>query len=76
MPLVVLCGLPCSGKSTRAQRVAELIRLRCEDKLVHVIAEDFTTVGKSKLFSSVREEKIARANLKSQVRRMCWRQSL
>ena len=73
MPLVVLCGLPCSGKTTRAHKVAELIRLHCKGKPVHIVAEDFTLVGKNELYSSIREEKVARGNLKSQVRNVRWR---
>lgn len=65
MPLVILCGLPSSGKTRRAGEVAELFQK--QDKEVHVVSDDFSLVGKNQLYASSREEKTARANLKSQV---------
>lgn len=67
MPLVVLSGLPSSGKSTRAQEIAELLRKQTPSTEVHVITDDFSTVSKNQLYSSSKEEKTARVSLKSKV---------
>ena len=67
MPLVVLSGLPSSGKSVRAQGIAELLRKHSPNTEVHVITDDFSIVSKNQLYSSSKEEKTARVSLKSKV---------
>lgn len=67
MPLVILCGIPSSGKTTRANEIVKLLEKRTPDLPVHVISDDYSLSGKDKLYSSSREEKIARGDLKSKV---------
>jgi protein KTI12 len=70
MPLVVLCGIPSSGKSTRAKEIAELLREKSPDAAVHVICDDYSIITKNELYASSKEEKTARGALKSQVERL------
>lgn len=69
MPLVIMCGLPSSGKTNRALEIRELLKRECggESGKVLIVSEDFTSLTRDELYSSTREEKIARGNLKSQV---------
>lgn len=69
MPLVVVAGLPCSGKTRRSQQLADLFRR--EQREVHVIQDDLSALGSSRslLYASSREEKVARSSLKSRVER-------
>lgn len=67
MPLVILCGYPCSGKSTRAEDIA--CALRAFGKQVHIV-QDETAGGPEKTFSSAASEKIARGEMKSGVDRL------
>lgn len=69
MPLVVLCGLPSSGKTKRAEELADVLRQRCSDKEVHLVKDDFSTIEKNSCYASSREEKTARGQLKSSVER-------
>ena len=66
MPLILMCGLPCSGKS---KRVSELIEL-FKSIDVHVVTENFSTAdAKNGCYLSSRSEKELRAALKSEVER-------
>ncbi len=67
MPLVVLCGLPSSGKSTRAREIKQVIITRYPDKTVTIVTDDVTSIDKSRLYSSSINEKTGRADLKSKV---------
>ena len=68
MPLVVVTGLPCSGKSTRSEQLADLFR--SEGREVHVIRDDLSALSRNALYTSSRDEKIARGSLKSRVERL------
>ena len=68
MPLVVICGLPSSGKSTRAREIAELLGKEDSETPVHVITDDFSSKTKNELYCSSKEEKISRGDLKSKVK--------
>ena len=69
MPLVLLCGLPCSGKTRRVDELVEYIKANC-DKEVHVVQDDFSVVSKNDCYVSPREEKMTRGNLKSSAERL------
>lgn len=72
MPLVVISGLPSSGKSTRAQELqTHFIGL---GKNVHLISENGAVpkagFQKNEFFESSQKEKIVRADLKSETIRL------
>lgn len=69
MPLVVLCGLPSSGKTRRAEELATFLRQNCSGKEVHLLQDDFSMVAKNSCYASSRDEKMARGQLKSSVER-------
>lgn len=69
MPLVVMCGLPCSGKTRRAEELADFLRQKYSDMEVHLVKDDFTTTSKNVCYASSRDEKMARGQLKSSVER-------
>lgn len=69
MPLIIMTGLPSSGKSKRAQELKDHILLKNID--VFLISEDEiiirTGFDKNSYFSDSKHEKMGRANLKSEV---------
>lgn len=67
MPLVILCGYPCSGKSRRSKEIEELFMTRYPERKLHLIVDNYTAFTKNQLYSLSSHEKIARADLKSQV---------
>lgn len=69
MPLVVVCGLPSSGKTRRAEQLAAFLREKCPDRDVQLVKDDFTTMDKNTCYASSRNEKTARGQLKSSVER-------
>lgn len=68
MPLVVLCGIPSSGKTERSRELSDYLRKNHEDIDVHVITDDITT-SKDECYSSAQQEKTIRSSLKSSVER-------
>lgn len=68
MPLILMCGLPSSGKSTRVAEIVELLSSTGKD--VHIITENFiTSEAKNGCFVSSLSEKELRSTLKSEVER-------
>lgn len=51
MPLIVVCGVPSSGKTTRAKEIEEW--LKNEQKSVHIVSEDTLLIDKKKAYSSM-----------------------
>ena len=68
MPLVVMCGLPCSGKTQRVEELVGFLRSNCEEE-VQIIADDFSNRDKNTCYALSGEEKMARGTLKSSVER-------
>lgn len=72
MPLVVISGLPSSGKSTRAHELQSHFIGR--GKTVHLITENYAVpkagFQKNEFFASSQKEKIVRADLKSETTRL------
>jgi protein KTI12 len=66
MPLIVMVGIPCSGKSTRAKEIA---RYLSEEKKINVeiINEEVLGLNKGEYLKDPTQEKILRASLKSNV---------
>ncbi|CDS42794.1 protein KTI12 [Echinococcus multilocularis] len=81
MPLLLLCGYPCSGKSLVATRLAGLLREQDPDYVVEVISEE--TIARAispnisgeqdprvAIFANVSLEKQLRSQIKSQTDRI------
>lgn len=69
MPLVLLCGIPCSGKTQRARELAEYIKSRGYDGPMQILEDDFGDSGKDHCYTDSRQEKILRAKHKSETER-------
>lgn len=68
MPLVLLCGIPCSGKTRRAKELAEYLEDQCPGTPVYVLGDDLST-SKDTCYTDSWQEKTIRASLKSSVER-------
>ena len=66
MPLIVMVGIPCSGKTTRATQIGEFLQKECKQE-VQIINEEFLGLSKAEFLVSPQQEKILRASLKSNV---------
>ncbi|OQV26127.1 Protein KTI12-like protein [Hypsibius exemplaris] len=70
MPLIVLCGLPCSGKSTRAAELRESLQKSTILPIMIVSDNDlFQTDSKDTIYADTSKEKNLRATIKSDVHR-------
>lgn len=71
MPLVVITGIPCSGKSTVAKRIKKY--LEDQGKKVCLISEDELVLqseeGRNVILNDSTKEKTIRSDLKGQVLR-------
>ncbi|XP_072138424.1 protein KTI12 homolog [Mobula birostris] len=68
MPLVLLCGLPCSGKSRRAAELSEYLREATDRKVVEV-GDRSLGVERNEVYADSRKEKELRGALKAEVER-------
>eukprot|EP00123_Amoebidium_parasiticum_P007416 comp18113_c1_seq1/m.18777 comp18113_c1_seq1/g.18777 ORF comp18113_c1_seq1/g.18777 comp18113_c1_seq1/m.18777 type:complete len:275 (-) comp18113_c1_seq1:164-988(-) len=75
MPLVVMCGHPSSGKSTRARELSEHLSKE-HGKTVHIVNEDTLSLEKNQVYKSSHAEKAARGSLKAHVERLLNRDSV
>lgn len=66
MPLLVLCGAPCSGKTTRALEVKAFLEGLGTAEVV-LISEETQKMKKLQAYESYAQEKMTRAFLKSNV---------
>ncbi|XP_065882967.1 protein KTI12 homolog [Dysidea avara] len=69
MPLLMMCGFPCSGKTRRVEKFVEHVRTST-DLQVNVIFDEFTTFDKNTCYSTPSMEKVVRGSLKSNVERL------
>ncbi len=67
MPLVVLCGIPCSGKSQRAKELVDYLKKHHEGTPVCLLEDDFSS--RDSCYTDSKAEKMTRAKLKSEVER-------
>lgn len=74
MPLIILCGQPCSGKSTVAGQLRQL--LEQQQWAVNVIDEPSLHFERNKSYSDNAREKNTRAALKSSVERLVSKKSV
>lgn len=72
MPLIILSGLPSSGKTTRATELKQYFE--STGKKVHIVSENFIVPKaghqKNDYFSDSQREKMGRADLKSEALRL------
>ncbi|XP_059802126.1 protein KTI12 homolog [Hypanus sabinus] len=68
MPLVLLCGLPCSGKSRRAAELSEYLREATDRKVVEV-GDRSLGVERNEVYADSQKEKELRGALKAEVER-------
>lgn len=68
MPLVIMCGVPSSGKTTRCKQLKEFLSGNM-GKTVHVIGDDTFEIQKNEVYADSKSEKEVRGNLKSAVQR-------
>ena len=69
MPLVLLTGYPCSGKSKLARQLKEHL-IKSWSCNVHVVTDDFDKLPRDECYSSSSKEKETRATLKSSAERL------
>ncbi|XP_026280523.1 protein KTI12 homolog [Frankliniella occidentalis] len=73
MPLVVITGIPASGKTTRASQLKEYLEKELK-KTVHVVSENevitSSNINKNALYLDSSKEKEIRSIIKSQVQRL------
>ncbi|XP_018423139.1 PREDICTED: protein KTI12 homolog [Nanorana parkeri] len=67
MPLVVLCGFPCSGKSQRALDLKK--HLEQAGRNVYIIGDHTLAVDKNSVYADSRKEKDLRGALRAEVER-------
>ncbi|XP_020776409.1 protein KTI12 homolog [Boleophthalmus pectinirostris] len=68
MPLVVLCGFPCSGKTQRAKELKLFLEQNSERK-VHVVGDETLDLDRNAVYADSQKEKDARGALKAEVER-------
>ncbi|KAA0714897.1 Protein KTI12 -like protein [Triplophysa tibetana] len=68
MPLVVLCGYPCSGKTRRAHELRDYFSQNTERK-VHVVGDGDQGIDKNSVYSDSQKEKNLRGVLRAEVER-------
>ncbi|XP_037538824.1 protein KTI12 homolog [Nematolebias whitei] len=68
MPLIVMCGYPCSGKTRRAEELKAHFEKNME-RLVHVVGDEALGVDRNGVYSDSQKEKNVRSSLKADVER-------
>ena len=70
MPLVLMCGYPASGKSTRCKQLCDYIAAEYPAKKTHIINENTDGTSRNELYANSQMEKKIRGDLKSSVQRL------
>lgn len=68
MPLIVMCGYPCSGKTRRAEELKAHFEEKT-DRQVHTVGDGALGVDRNGVYADSQKEKDARASLKAEVER-------
>ncbi|XP_022610309.1 protein KTI12 homolog [Seriola dumerili] len=68
MPLIVMCGYPCSGKTRRAEELKVYFEQNTERK-VHIVGDGALGFEKNSVYADSQKEKNVRAALKAEVER-------
>merc|ERR1712232_1420 len=66
MPLIIMCGIPCSGKTTRSKELETYLR-NVKKMDVQVVNEELLNLSKAAYLYDPNQEKILRASLGSNV---------
>eukprot|EP01111_Echinosteliopsis_oligospora_P013151 TRINITY_DN4646_c0_g1_i3.p1 TRINITY_DN4646_c0_g1~~TRINITY_DN4646_c0_g1_i3.p1 ORF type:complete len:285 (-),score=48.00 TRINITY_DN4646_c0_g1_i3:16-840(-) len=74
MPLIVLCGIPSSGKTTRAKEIEAYFTER--QKKCVIVNEESMLIDKRTAYDNGKTEKMARASLKASVERHISRDTI
>ncbi|XP_032236440.1 protein KTI12 homolog [Nematostella vectensis] len=74
MPLIVITGFPCSGKTKRVEGLKEFFEKK--DKSVAIINDDYAEVDRSSTYSDSSYEKAVRGTLRSAVERLISRDNI
>lgn len=70
MPLVILCGFPVSGKTSRAGELKKYLADNFPQRAVHVVSDHSFNVNRNEVYISSHMEKEIRGSLKSAVQRL------
>ncbi|XP_019127828.1 protein KTI12 homolog [Larimichthys crocea] len=68
MPLIVMCGYPCSGKTRRAEELKEYFEQNT-DRKVHIVGDGGLDVDRNTVYADSQKEKNVRSSLKAEVER-------
>ncbi|XP_058501819.1 protein KTI12 homolog isoform X2 [Solea solea] len=68
MPLIVMSGFPCSGKTRRAKELKDYFEQSSKLK-VHIVGDEALGVDKNSVYGDSQKEKNVRASLKAEVER-------
>ncbi|XP_029910590.1 protein KTI12 homolog [Myripristis murdjan] len=68
MPLIVMCGYPCSGKTRRAEELKDYFEQNT-DRKVHVVGDATMAVERNTVYADSQKEKNTRAALRAEVER-------
>ncbi|XP_046720425.1 protein KTI12 homolog isoform X2 [Silurus meridionalis] len=68
MPLIIICGFPCSGKSRRANELRHYFAENT-DKQVDIIGDEMQSIDKNSMYADSQREKNLRGSLRSEVER-------
>ncbi|RWS29007.1 protein KTI12-like protein [Leptotrombidium deliense] len=75
MPLIVICGIPCSGKSTVSQRLEKYFTEEKKQNVV-IVSENDIVENPNSVYESATKEKEVRSLLKSSVQRNLTKDTL
>ncbi|XP_076459893.1 protein KTI12 homolog [Babylonia areolata] len=70
MPLVIICGYPASGKTTRTSELQKYLADSHPQRNVHVVSDHSIDVNRNEVYVSSQKEKEVRGSLKSAVQRL------
>lgn len=76
MPLILMCGPPCSGKSELAKRISKEIQEEIPELEIHIINEESLNVNKHETYSDMIKEKDLWGLLWSEVDRLLTKDNL
>ncbi|XP_070687202.1 protein KTI12 homolog [Pempheris klunzingeri] len=68
MPLIVMCGYPCSGKTRRTEELKVYFEQNSNRK-VHIVGYGVLDVDKNSVYADSQKEKNVRASLKAEMER-------
>lgn len=76
MPLVILCGFPVSGKTTRANELCKYMSNHHAERKIHFISDHSLGVARNEVYSCSHKEREMRGSLKSSVQRCLNREDV